>query len=264
MAEKQFDNARGQRRYQCFVCGMVLATFEAYKEHIVDKHEEGREYVLCPVQFCKAPVRDLRTHFKVKHAGIPMPEVNGMTRALIWKDMPAKGVTKKGELKTKRPKFKEGWHDSSKCQKRFHYRSGYEATIYECLDADSDVIAYDVEPFELPYIYKGTEHKYTPDIIVHFTTGRTEVWEVKPSCQTMMEKNKCKWYAATNMCKTRGWEFAVITETGIDKLKLKVRKQFEGIRNAMSNPVSDPPEELAPDEFVCDFLETDPVVDESE
>jgi hypothetical protein len=217
-----FDNDRNKRKYQCFCCGVQFADFPAYRDHIVEKHEEGREYVICPLEHCKAPVRDLRSHFKCKHPHAVMPQA-GMTKAIVWKDFNQKGE-KKGRTRT--PRFREGYYESTKMGKSIHYRSGYEAKIYEYLDSDAEVLTFEVEPFEIDYIHKGKAHKYVPDILIRFLDGRTELWEVKPSSQTMLEKNQDKWFAATKACKTRGWEFIVMTETGIDKLKAKVRNQF--------------------------------------
>ena len=64
---KLFEDAgiRGKRKWQCFVCGKQYKNFETYKEHIIDKHEEGREFIICPT--CGAPVRDIRAHFRAKH-----------------------------------------------------------------------------------------------------------------------------------------------------------------------------------------------------
>ena len=231
MSDLPFDKKSDKqiRKYQCFVCGLMFPEFEKYKDHILDKHEEGREYVVCPVQHCMAPVRDLRSHFKVKHPTTPYPKTPGMSRALIWKDFNPK-AEKGSRGKTQKPKFREGEYMSNKMQKTIHYRSGYEAKVYEYLDQDAEVLAFDGEGIEIPYIFKGQQHKYIPDITVHFTDGRTELWEIKPAAQTMLEKNKCKWYAAGQYCQTRGWEFTVLTEVGIDKLKMKVKTQFDALR----------------------------------
>jgi len=214
---------KDKRKFQCFVCGVMFQDFLAFKNHIVVEHEEGRDYVLCPLPHCGAPVRDLKLHFKCKHSHTKMPKV-AMTKAMIWKDISPKG-RKSGKLKTKKPKFKDGWHESSKVAKKLHYRSGYEKTVYECLDLDLDVLTYDAEPFEVPYIHKGKGRKYTPDIIVKFIDGHTEVWEVKPGTQTLLEVNQNKWRAADKACQHRGWQFKVITEKGIDVLKKKVKLQ---------------------------------------
>jgi hypothetical protein len=220
-----FDDDKNKRRYQCFVCGLQFSEFTDYNNHIVEKHEEGREYLRCPLEHCQAAVRDLRAHFKCKHPRIPMPE-KGMTKAVVWKDFNAKGT----RAKTQKPKFREGWYESTKMGKSMHYRSGYEAKVYEYLDADNEVLTFEVEPFEIEYVHKGRSHKYVPDVIVRFINGKTELWEIKPANQTLLEKNEDKWHAAKRACDTRGWEFVVITEVGIDRLKAKVKQQAAEFR----------------------------------
>jgi len=224
MTEKKMEfedeDQKGKRRYQCFVCGVQHTDFEEYKKHIVENHDEGREYVICPLDHCKAPVRDLRLHYKVKHSYAKLPTVDGPTRALIWKD-----VGQKGKMKTRKPKFQEGWYESHKARKRLHYRSGWERKVYELLDEWNDVITYDVEVMKFTYFFEGENHTYIPDIFVQFIDGRKEVWEIKPSNQTAMKKNQAKWRACGTECQARGWALNVITETGMDKLKQKVKTQ---------------------------------------
>lgn len=206
-------------RYQCFVCGFMFKEFEDYKRHIIEQHEEGRDYILCPLERCKCPIRDLRTHFKAKHPTEPIPQI-GMSRALIWHDF------KEGKKKkTNKPRFKEGYHYSPKMNKQMHYRSGYELKVYKCLDKDTDVASYDIEPFEVSYLFKGVARKYIPDIVVRFVDGHIELWEVKPAKQTILEINQNKWNAASRACRDRGWQFIVVTEVGIDKLVQKIRNQ---------------------------------------
>jgi len=215
-----FNNNNSTRKFQCFCCGVNFTEYVEFKNHIINEHEEGQDYILCPVPHCDAPVRDLKMHFKVKHPQRQLPK-SGQYKALIWKDFDSRGKKKKRS----KPKFREGYYESSKMGKSFYYRSGYEATIFECLDSDKEVAGFDVEPFEIPYSYKGKAHKYTPDVFVSFMDGHKELWEIKPSSQTTLEKNKCKWEYANNMCKARGWNFAVITEKGIEKIKKKIRDQ---------------------------------------
>ena len=43
--------------------------------------------------------------------------------------------------------------------------------------------------------------------------------------QTNYEQNKCKWVAANNFCINLGWNFVVLTEVGLGKLKTKIKKQ---------------------------------------
>ena len=118
------DKEKDKRKYTCFCCGVAFLEYEKYKQHIFDKHEEGRDYIKCPLQHCGCPVRDVRGHIKIFHPGTEIPKIGEM-RCTIWKDFNEK------KSKTRKPKFREGYYDSTKMGKQLHYRSGYEAKIYE-------------------------------------------------------------------------------------------------------------------------------------
>jgi len=206
-------------KHVCFCCGMQFSEYEEFRSHIIESHEEGREFVRCPLEHCKAPVRDVKLHMKVKHPSFDLRNFKGQARAIIWHDFSAKGK------KTRKPRFKQGKYESTKTGKTLGYRSGLEEKLYKVLDQHDEVMSFYSEPFNIDYIHKGQAHKYTPDLIVNFMDGRRQVWEVKPSNQTDLEMNKNKWRAAEEACKVRGWSFEVFTEQRIDKLAVEVRRQ---------------------------------------
>ena len=209
-----FPKNNSLRKYVCFVCGVSTEDMQEYRTHIIDKHEMGRDYVVCPLQRCSFPVRCVRTHFKAHHPNEVIPKVM-QTKATLWRDFNGKG-----EKKTRRPNFREGYMVSLKNDGReMHYRSGYECEVYEALEHIEEVLSYDVEPFKVPYLFEGEKHDYHPDLVVSFTDGHTEVWEIKPSNQTDLPKNHAKWNSCDTFCKNRGWKFVVMTEKGIGKLK---------------------------------------------
>lgn len=210
---------RDKRKWQCFVCGVEFETYDEFKEHIFTNHEEGREYIKCPLHRCAAPVRDVRAHFKSKHPNETLPK-NCQLRASIWRDF------RGGKKKTNKPNFKNGYFTSIKNNnQKFYYRSGYELDTYEMLEELNECVAWHGESFKVPYFFNGSEHQYTPDLSVKFQDGHVEIWEIKPTTQTGLPKNKAKWAAAEAYCKARGWDFKVIPEKEIEKLKLKVRRQ---------------------------------------
>ena len=215
-----FEQNNSARKYRCFCCGIEFDNYEEFKEHIIEDHEEGREYVLCPLDHCKAPVRDLKSHFKIKHPSFNFKNVKGQYKAMIWRDFSG------NKKKTQKPKFKQGKYQSIKTGKVLSYRSGLEERVYKLLDAYDEVMSFDYEPFEISYIHKGQAHKYIPDIIVTFMDGHKELWEVKPSNQTNLEVNKNKWFAAKEACRIRGWNFEVYTEQKIEKLNKIIRSQI--------------------------------------
>lgn len=214
-----FEKQPATKRWQCFVCGKEFLEYEPFKQHIIESHDEGREYIICPLQRCMAPIRDLKIHFKVKHPHDKIPKGQQM-RPIIWKDH-----GKKGKLKTKKPGFRNGDFVSIKNGKDIHYRSGYECEVYECLEIIPEVVAFDGEPIKngIQYFFKGETHHYYPDISIKFADGHIEIWEIKPATQTSLPVNEAKWAAANEYCNARGWEFIVITEVGIGKLKKKAR-----------------------------------------
>jgi hypothetical protein len=205
------------RKWNCFVCNKLFDTYEGYKGHIIEKHEQGREYIKCPS--CDAPVRDMRAHFAAKHPNRLLPK-NVQMRVGIWNDF---GPT--GKKKTRKPHFISGEYDSLKNGATLHYRSGLERDFYEQLEADLDVLGFVAEPFKIPYFYNGEWHNYLPDLRVDFIDGSTEIWEIKPENQMKYEQNECKWASMKNHAESMGWEFIIFNEAGLDKLKNKVSKQ---------------------------------------
>lgn len=209
------------RKWQCFVCGHNHTDYETYKTHILEQHEEGREYLRCPD--CDAPVRDLKMHYKAKHPKRALPG-GVQTKVAVWNDFkPAKdGKTQK---KTRKPNFRQGEFESKKCGRMFEYKSGLECEFFECLEADFDVENWGYETVKIPYYWRNEWHNYIPDIRVNFIDNTTQIWEIKPANQTHYEQNKAKWAAANNYCMNVGWDFVVLTEVGLGKLKSKVKRQ---------------------------------------
>lgn len=216
-----FQKDNNKRKWMCFVCGREFEGYDEYKTHIVENHEEGREYVICPLVRCGAPVRDVRLHFKAKHPSEKEVPKVGQMKALVWKDQSTRG----GKLKQRKPKFREGYLISSKNGgKEMHYRSGYECEVYECLECLPEIVKYDVEPFKVQYTFDGEVHEYNPDLSVLFDDGHVEIWEIKPANQTSLPRNTAKWSACQQHCETRGWNFMVLTEKGIGKLKMQAKE----------------------------------------
>jgi hypothetical protein len=217
---KSFEDAgtEQKRRWMCFVCGKGYGIYEDYKTHIITEHEEGREYISCPA--CKAPVRDLKTHFKVKHPAREMPK-NVQTRVGIWRDFSPNGKKKK----TRKPKFITGYFESRKMGVDFRYRSRMEEQFYICLEADTDVLYFYAEPFKIPYYWQGEWHNYIPDLRVQFIDESNQIWEIKPQNQTEYDQNIAKWASASTHCQNVGWEFIVQTEKALDMYQAKIKRQ---------------------------------------
>lgn len=203
-------NNKRVKNFCCFVCDVIFDTLEEFRSHIVSEHEEGIDYVTCPHPECGCPVRDLRTHVALKHPEYTIPDGVPL-RPTILRDSKNK--------KKRNTAFKTGSFYSKKNNKQLHFRSGMECEFYKILEKRRDVVRYSAECLEIEYNFQGRTRRYIPDILVEFTNGKKQLWEIKPKNQTKLPKNLAKWEAANNYCQKRNIEFIVLTERGLKQLK---------------------------------------------
>jgi hypothetical protein len=206
------DNKR-VKNFCCFVCDTVFESLEEFRSHIVTEHEEGTDFIVCPCEECKIPVRDLRTHMALKHPEQKVPD-GYPVRPIILRDCKFK--------KKRKTAFKQGNFYSKKNNKQLFFRSGLESEFYKCLEKSNQIQKYTVESLEIEYVYEGKLRRYIPDILVEYTSGKKELWEIKPKNQTKMPKNLAKWKAADDYCRKRNIEFIVLTERGLRVMKKKL------------------------------------------
>lgn len=140
---------------------------------------------------------------------------------------------------SKSSRYTQGYVDPTTCKKLFEqvsnqriiYRSSYELKFITWLENSDKVKQWGSECFYIPYLYKdGTTHKYYPDYFVEMVDGTKLVVEIKPYNQTQKPinancwaakeyvKNICKWKAAIEFCKNKGYIFKVLTEKTINQL----------------------------------------------
>jgi hypothetical protein len=113
------------------------------------------------------------------------------------------------------------------------YRSSWELLMMSYLDNHPDVIQWASESIKIPYRnpLTGQRSEYVPDFLVFYKDKngkkRTELVEIKPKRETMMENaksrrdkaflmvNTAKWAACLLFCKKHGIEFRVMTEDSL-------------------------------------------------
>jgi hypothetical protein len=223
------------RKWSCFVCAKTFDGYDDYKTHILDSHEEGREFLKCPD--CECPVRDLKMHYKAKHPKRALP-TGLQTRVVVWKDF-RPGRDGKPKASVRKPQARQGTFTSQKCGVDFQYRSGLEEEFFNLLEQDVDVENWAYEPFKIPYMWRGEWHNYIPDMRINFIDGTTQIWEIKPMNQTDYEQNKCKWAAANNFCSNMGWEFIVQTNEILDTYRWKIQRQFNEAKRQREAAISE-------------------------
>lgn len=139
----------------------------------------------------------------------------------------------------KNSRYKQGYINPKSCKKlipgtsaeKIIYRSSYELKFITWLENNSNVKFWGSECFYIPYMFvDGTTHKYYPDYFVEMTDGTKLVVEIKPYNQTQKPinencwaakeytRNKCKWAAAIEFCKNKGYRFKILTEKTISQL----------------------------------------------
>lgn len=133
------------------------------------------------------------------------------------------------------------------------YRSGWEKSTFLWCDNEPSVKEWSSEEIVIPYLYEVDRryHRYFPDLIIKFTSGKTILVEIKPFKETSPPtgnrrtkqyisegltyvKNMNKWEAANEYCKDRGWEFQVWTEKELQKMgilkQLKPMKKMKPLK----------------------------------
>ena len=128
------------------------------------------------------------------------------------------------------------------------FRSLYELGVMKWLDSNESVKFWNSEDEIIPYTDSttGKRRRYFMDFKVTFTNGKTVLIEVKPESQirkpivagkkvtkSLLESiatystNSCKWNAAEEYCKVRGWSFQIWGETVLAKLGIKTTMQVK-------------------------------------
>ena len=87
-------NEQRPKAHVCFVCDIIFDSVEEFRSHIVQDHEEGTDFILCPHPDCQIPVRDLRVHCALKHPEFKIPE-GYPVRPIIIRDARIKKFKKK-------------------------------------------------------------------------------------------------------------------------------------------------------------------------
>ncbi len=117
--------------------------------------------------------------------------------------------------------------------KRPFSRSSWELRIMSFLDVHPNVLQWGSECIKIPYVnpLTGKSTVYVPDFLVRYQgkdgQQRTELVEVKPRKETVMEAaksrrdkafvilNTAKWTAAMQWCSKNGVTFRVLNEESI-------------------------------------------------
>jgi len=136
-----------------------------------------------------------------------------------------KPIAKKKRIKKSR--YHTGIYNSPKCKKPISYRSGWEKTVCEHLDADSNVKEYFYEDLIIAYKSRITQiklKKYIIDFFVVYNNGTKKIIEVKADNKVNHPITLKKTAAARDWCSKNGVIYEIWTSIQIQQI-LKEQKQ---------------------------------------
>ncbi|MFI8708992.1 WYL domain-containing protein [Bacillus sp. NPDC077411] len=113
-------------------------------------------------------------------------------------------------------------------------RSPMEEIVFTELDNDPSVGSFEVEPFKIPYVFKGRSSHYVPDVLVLYKNGRKELIEIKLSGDISFPKNQAKFMAGRDYAEKNNMHFVVRGIHGtsgpfhkIDELDWELAKDYK-------------------------------------
>jgi len=111
-------------------------------------------------------------------------------------------------------------------KRHMKYRSLLERNTFEQLDKMPSVVDIEGERIRIEYWWKGAKLNYVPDAIVKLKSGLVWILEVKPKSQIGTPRNKAKFLAAREFCRTRGehLQFGIVTNPSLLPKFLKTHK----------------------------------------
>jgi hypothetical protein len=129
-------------------------------------------------------------------------------------------MPKKPTSRRKRKHYKTGIHKSPKCNRLFKYRSGWERSVAEFLDLSDDVISYQYESLEIPYLLKEKVHKYLPDFIVYYNNRpQPVIIEIKRQDKLGTLKVMAKTKAAKQWAEENNYNYQIWTDKMIEAIR---------------------------------------------
>jgi len=100
-----------------------------------------------------------------------------------------------------------------------YYESSWELVAFRILEQLSEVKWYSRCRFSVDYVYEQVIHRYIPDVLVTYTSGRQEVVEVKPNFKLKEDRVKLKINALRKYCKQNNMSCSVWTEKELHIIK---------------------------------------------
>lgn len=116
--------------------------------------------------------------------------------------------------------YKAGIYHLSRLNVDIRYRSSYELTFLERVNADQNIVSLEYEKVRVLYTdSKGDAHSHVPDYLLTLSSGRKILVEVKPSTFLIYDEDTIrKCMAAMLWAITNGISYSIIAEKDLDSV----------------------------------------------
>ena len=133
------------------------------------------------------------------------------------------GVIKKKRRRRRKKRYHTGVHVSAKTGQACKYRSGWELSYMQWLDAHAAVRTYSYEAVKIPYVSNVRTCKlrnYLPDFLIEYVDGSKQLVEIKPKRKVQHVTVQKKLKAAELYCRAHGISLVILTEVELKVMGL--------------------------------------------
>ena len=109
---------------------------------------------------------------------------------------------------------------SEKMRTTIFARSTWEASLIKVFDKHPSITSFIAEPFSIPYMFEGAQHRYIPDFVVVYDDVIKSIWEVKRDDFLINDaKTKAKIAALNEFCWSQYYNMFIIDSKILKRLK---------------------------------------------
>ncbi|MEX3510947.1 sigma factor-like helix-turn-helix DNA-binding protein [Kocuria carniphila] len=110
-----------------------------------------------------------------------------------------------------------GSFHSRKLDREVFYESSLELAALTVLENGAEIAWYQEQPLKIPYMWKGRQHVYYPDLLAATRAGRCLLIEVKPLMNMPVALNRAKAAAGRAYANERGWGWVTVDGTHTER-----------------------------------------------
>ena len=112
---------------------------------------------------------------------------------------------------------------SQKMRTTIFARSTWEASLIDIFDKHPRITSFVAEPFSIPYMFEGSQHRYIPDFLVKYDDAIHSIWEVKGDHFMKDLKTQAKISILGEFCQDNGYNMFIVDSKILKRLQIYVK-----------------------------------------